>query len=104
MSMWRWRNIRPANILKDHRDLFERYGEMVVGLVLAGGYNPAAEDLRGLYSSDELKKSAGDWLQERGDAHERRENRLETIEVAILLFLILSVLLELIAIILPAAE
>jgi hypothetical protein len=72
--------------LKDHRDLFERYGEVVVGLVLAGGYNPAAEDLRGLYSSGELKKSAGDWLQERGDAHERRENRLETIEVAILLF------------------
>jgi hypothetical protein len=104
MSMWRWRKIRPANISKDHRDLFESYGEAVVGLVLASGYSPRNEDLQRIYQDPAVYRSATHWLTERGDAHERREDRLETIEVAILLFLILSVLLELIAIILPAAE
>ena len=86
LKMWPWRKIRPADIPQGDRDLFERYGETVVGLVLAGGLNPAAVDLRGLYSSDQLKQSAGDWLQERGDARENHENRLEFVEWASFFF------------------
>jgi hypothetical protein len=34
--MWRpWRKVRKADISKEDRDRFERYGETVVGLLLA---------------------------------------------------------------------
>ncbi len=85
---WRWRNVRKANIPKHERDTFERYGESIIGAILVGGLTPRAP---------EIISHARDWLTERGDSRERHENRLETVEWAILIFVVLSVILELLA-------
>jgi hypothetical protein len=37
---------------------------------------------------------AREWLTERADSHERREQRLETIEWAILIFVVLAVIVD----------
>jgi hypothetical protein len=95
MSMWRWRRLRRVTIPPEERDIFERYGENVIGSVLAGGFNPATAELQGLYRSAEMKDRAADWLSERADARERREDRLETLEWAILLFVFLEVVYDL---------
>jgi hypothetical protein len=41
MRLWWWRKVRKSNIPSAERDLFERYGEAVIGAVLAGGYTRA---------------------------------------------------------------
>ena len=41
-------NLAIANIPDADRDVFERYGENVIGMVLAGGFAPAAGDLHAL--------------------------------------------------------
>lgn len=77
------------------RDLFERHGENVIGMVLAGGFNPATLDLQSLYGSDVAKRMATEWLTERGDSHERREQRLEFLEWAIVALIVVEVFLSL---------
>jgi hypothetical protein len=94
---WRWRNVRKANIPKHERDTFERYGESIIGAILVGGLTPRAPDLQAVYQNEEIISHARDWLTERGDSRERHENRLETVEWAILIFVVLSVILELLA-------
>jgi hypothetical protein len=41
--------------------------------------------------------TARSWLQEQRSIHQRREDRLETVEVAILIFVVLGVIVELIS-------
>ena len=64
------------------------------GSVLAGGFNPGASELAALYSAGETQEHARDWLTERGDVHARREQRLETVEWAILVFVIIAVIVD----------
>lgn len=93
--MWWWRKIRKAEISGADRDIFERFGEQIIGAVLAGGFNPRAADLQRLYMNEgPLLNSARDWLTERGDAQERREQRMETVEWAVLIFVVLGVIVE----------
>ena len=92
--MWWWRRVRKAQIPPEVRDLFERHGENVIGMVLAGGFNPAAPDLQGIYRNETLKAFATQWLTERGDAHEQREQRLETLEWAIVVLIVMEILLS----------
>jgi hypothetical protein len=92
----RW-TVRKADILKDDRDLFERYGETVIALVVANNIAPIADDLKKVLPGDGLPgklKAARDWLTESRDLHERKETRLECVEWAILLFVALSFVLE----------
>ena len=91
--MWWWRKVRRAPISDDLRAQFERYGETVVAHALAAA--PIGADggpLHGLL--DRQRSAALDWLTERRDVHERRQDRLETLEIAILVFLVLGVIFD----------
>jgi hypothetical protein len=92
--MWWWRTVRRADIPALDRDTFERFGEAVIGNLLVGGFTPIAPELQTIYG-DKLKQAyARDWLTERSDAHERREQRLETVEWAVLIFVALGVIVD----------
>lgn len=72
----------------------ERYGETVIALMITSGYGPRSEVLRGIYYDPIKLKNAEGWLTERSDSNERREERLETLEWAILLFVFLGVVAD----------
>lgn len=94
---WWWQKVRKANIPVEDRETFERFGEFVVGLVLAGGFTPSSKELQRYYHGDEkeIKKTyARDWLAERITLHERREDRIETLEWAVLIFVVLGVIAD----------
>jgi len=84
--VWWWTRITKANIPEEERNIFERYGENVIGNLLASGLNPATGELQAIYRSELAKQNARDWLTERSTWHQRREDRLETLEWAILIF------------------
>src|SRR6266446_9941300 len=96
-----WRTVRKAQISKEDRDLFERYGEAVIGSVLAGGTCPSAPELQifvpgniCLPSNPGKCTEARDWLTECRDAHERHEQRLETIEIGVVALISLEIALS----------
>jgi hypothetical protein len=63
--------------------------------VLAGGFAARAPELQKLYGSvGPMLKDAADWLTERGDSQEQREQRMEAVEWAILIFVVLGVVVE----------
>jgi hypothetical protein len=66
-----------------------------VGAVIAGGFNPRQEDLQLIYTNKDTLGHATDWLTERGDVREQREQRLETVEWGILIFAVLAILVAL---------
>src|SRR6266852_1556368 len=67
---WPWplRKVRKADIPKEERDLFERYGETVISMQVSGGFTQDVEHAKA-------------WLTERADYHERREQWLSTREL-----------------------
>jgi hypothetical protein len=90
---WRWRKVTYANLTPELRKKFETYGEDVIAQAVANpdiGMGPG--DLPALIRSN--YSLALDWLGERRDLHERREDRLETLELAILVFVVLGVIVE----------
>jgi len=91
LRLWWWRKIRFADIPKEDRDMFERFGDSVIQSIIAASHQPRAPELQAMYSNKELIDNTTKWLTERGDAHEQREQRLETVEWAILIFLAVSV-------------
>ncbi len=93
---WWWRKVRKANIPKHEQDVFERFGEAAIRLTLAGcagGSTP--KELMDIYNNPERIAHAVHWLTERADSLERRENRLETVEWAILVFVVVGVFADL---------
>ena len=86
--------VRKAAIPPTDRDLFERYCETAVTLVITSGFNPGGE-LGYLYNDVSRKQNAAQWLTERADIRESHETRIEIIEWAILVFLVVSVASEL---------
>jgi hypothetical protein len=61
----------------------------------AGGFHPKADELGKIYSSDTaVIKHAQEWLTERADLRARHEWRLERLEWAILIFVILGVVAD----------
>jgi hypothetical protein len=64
---------RAHNILPSERETCERYGENVVGSMLAGGFTPSSEDLQALYHDEQSRAHARDWLTERADYRERHD-------------------------------
>src|SRR6266852_3130255 len=80
LRLWWWREVREARISKSDRDVFERFGEAVIGNVLAGGLQPRTPELQKLYGDmGPTLKSAADWLTERGDSQEQREQRMDAV-------------------------
>jgi hypothetical protein len=86
--------VRKARIPTGDRDIFERYGENVIGLILGGGFAPAASDLNMVYMDNQTKIHAKDWLTERGDMRERHETLTFWLEVGVLFFVILGVIVD----------
>jgi hypothetical protein len=87
------RSIRRADIPPELRTEFERYGEILIAMGLS---QPQAASYSGpffaLISSHGNEAAA--WLTERRDLDERRENRLELVGWAILLFVVIGVLAD----------
>jgi hypothetical protein len=94
MSMWRWRKVRRAAIDQKLRDQFELLGEDVLAHGLgAGVQSQKAEPLDTLLKQNH--KEIVLWLQERRDIAERHADRLETVEWAILIAVIIGVIADL---------
>jgi len=51
-------------------------------------------ELQNIYTDDVTREHAIAWLTERGDLQEQREQRLETLEWGILIFVIVGVILD----------
>ena len=86
LRLWWWRKVRYADISKTSRDLFERFGETIIASIVAGGFTPLVPEFQPIYTDEHMIEDALRWLTERGDLHEQREQRLETVEWAILIF------------------
>jgi hypothetical protein len=96
---WNWRKVRKARISKEDRDLFERYGETVVASILAS--NPSTTEIHAYIAGQDYEPSsqgrrpaARDWLTECRDAHELREQRVETVEIGVVALITLEILLS----------
>jgi hypothetical protein len=98
--MWWWRRVRHSVIPDQIRDEFERYGENIIALVLAlplvpdesTPQSPLSLSLHDLVYHHRNEAIA--WLTERRDIEERHEHRIETVEWAILIFVILGVITD----------
>jgi hypothetical protein len=97
---WNWRKVRKAQITKEDREIFERYGEAVVASILAS--NPSTTEIHAYIAGQDYEPSsqgrrpaARDWLTECRDAHERREQRLESIEIGVVALITLEIILSL---------
>jgi hypothetical protein len=88
------RKVRKSAIPQTSRDIFERYGEEIIASIVCGGFNPRATELRNVYQNDRMINEAIEWLTERGDAKVLHEQRLEFVEWSILIFVIVSVILD----------
>jgi hypothetical protein len=86
--------LRKAIILPDELDLLERVGETGIQLTLAGGFNPRSPELARLYGNAARIENAQQWLTERADVRARHEWRMERVEWAVLIFVILGVIAD----------
>ncbi len=91
-----WRRVRKAKIDNSERDIFERYGENVLGNTLASGLNPISEELNGIFTNKTRREHVVAWLTERGDKQANREFRLEMIEWAIVVLIAVEIALTLV--------
>jgi hypothetical protein len=96
--MWCWRKVRRAHISQEDRDKFERYGETVVALLVGSELTDQPDEHTSIVVGGFMLKKhivnadeAAAWLTERADLAERREDRLETVEWAVLIFVAVGV-------------
>ena len=94
LRLWWWRKVRFADIPKKFRDVFERFGEGVIGNWVGSGFQSQAVELQKMYGDGQRLAEASAWLTERGDKRELHEQRLETVEWAILIFVVVGVILD----------
>src|SRR5215470_11202696 len=92
--MWWWRKVRWANIDQKLRAQFELLGDDVLAHAIAvGAYTMAQGELL-VRLLNAHRTEIIDWLRERRDIAERHADRLETVEWAILIFVVLGVVVE----------
>ena len=84
MRLWWWRKVRFVTIRTESRDVFERFGENIIADMVSASHAPRAAELRAMYTDEKMIAEASEWLTERGDVQQQREQRLETVEWAIL--------------------
>jgi hypothetical protein len=82
--MWWWKKVHKADIPEDLRAKFELYGEEMIATVLATRKHEDYGDLS-TYWPEAMK-----WLRERRDKKALREDRLETVEWALLIFAVVG--------------
>jgi len=91
--LWWWQKIRRADIAPQLRERFEFYGERLLTLAIeSGGSDRIGSELADLGRHKRTEIVA--WLQERRDLTAQQEDRQETVEWALLVFVVVSVLLE----------
>jgi hypothetical protein len=91
--LWWWQKIRRADIAPELRERFEFYGERLVTLAIeSGGSDRIGSELADLGRHKRTEIVA--WLQERRDLTAQQEDRQETVEWALLVFVVVSVVLE----------
>ena len=91
--LWWWQKVRRANIPPELRERFEFYGEKLIALAIEShDPNRIGAELSNLVQHKRTEIIA--WLQERRDLAVQQEDRLETVEWALLLFVFISVVLE----------
>jgi hypothetical protein len=93
-EMRRWRKVRRANIPDDVRQAFEKTGQFAVAAELNHDFPPAKPILRDRYPDGTIKLHGREWIREQIDRAERREDRLETVEWAILIFVVVGVVAD----------
>jgi hypothetical protein len=92
--MWWWRKVRRATIPAELRERFELYGETLMALAIeSGDATRIGAELAGL--GQQKRQEIVEWLRERRDLEECHEDRLETVEWAILIFVAIGVLADL---------
>jgi len=85
-----WRKVRRANIPAELRERFELHGETLMALAIeSGDATRIGVELAAL--GQQKRNEVVEWLRERRDMVERRENRSETVEWAILIFVVIGV-------------
>jgi hypothetical protein len=90
MSIWRWRNIRNAEISHHLRSEFERFGEQAISFGLAvGDIGRYGGPMFGLLNRE--NEAAMEWLTEQRDKRERRNDIREAVGVAILTLLTVEI-------------
>src|SRR5262249_44276348 len=93
-GMWWWHKVGRANIPPDIRSRFELYGETLMGLAIASGDAiRIGQEVANLGQNH--RNQIVEWLRERRDIQARHEDRLETVEWAILIFVIVGVIVDL---------
>jgi hypothetical protein len=92
LKFWHWQKVRRADIPTELRERFEQLGEpFLANSMTITNINPVlGAEVMGLIQ--QKRREIADWLTEKRDIRERREDRLETVEVAILIFVALEVL------------
>jgi hypothetical protein len=83
--------LRLADIDDKVRDTCERYGEQVIGTMLAGGFTPSTPDLRTVYRTKESRLHARDWLTERSDIKDWREKWVSRRDLVLEILVILLI-------------
>ncbi len=96
LRLWWWRKVRYATIPQASRDIFERFGDSIIASVVTGFAGQRVDELNSICENPKRREEATAWLTERGDLRELHEQRLETAEWAILIFVVVGVVLDLI--------
>ncbi len=76
-----------AEIPRELRAICERYGEDVIGMTLASGHTPRANELRTIYATDETVEHARTWLTERSRSRRWRERITFSLEILVVLLI-----------------
>jgi hypothetical protein len=93
--MWWWRKVRRAQIDDKLREAFDRLGHYAVAASIAENYPPAPGEGRALgLTNQQIKQAAIAWMTEHIDVAERHEQRIETVEWAVLIFVAVGVVLD----------
>src|SRR5713226_8509824 len=90
--------IRTANIPPTERDIFERFGVNVIGLVLSGGLHPAANEISDVYTrGTPTQGHAIKWMTEQFDLAERKETWSLMMEIVITIFVVVETIISIAA-------
>ena len=70
----RWQKIRRANVPKEERRLFERFGETAIQIMVSGTVSSRTSyELMEIYRDPAKLKHAEQWLVEQADLRERHK-------------------------------
>jgi hypothetical protein len=91
--LWWWQKVRRADIAPDLRERFEFYGERLMALAIES-HDPTRIGAELSDLSQHKRTEIIAWLQERRDLAAQQDDRLETVEWSLLMFVFVSVVLE----------